>query len=89
MIFCILLTQFDIDVPGKIRFQESDALTAGQSITTVDTPWGVAGVGICYDMRFPEMALIMRQRGAKILVYPGAFNMTTVCVLCLVLLALA
>jgi predicted amidohydrolase len=56
-------------------------LTAGQSITTVETPWGVVGVGICYDMRFPELALLMRQRGAKILVYPGAFNMTTVCLL--------
>mmetsp|Transcript_16984 Transcript_16984/g.28338 ORF Transcript_16984/g.28338 Transcript_16984/m.28338 type:complete len:296 (-) Transcript_16984:187-1074(-) len=68
---------FDIDVPGKITFKESDALTAGQSITTVDTPWGVVGVGICYDMRFPEMATVMRQRGAKVMVYPGAFNLTT------------
>lgn len=61
-----------------MTFKESDALTAGQSITTVETPWGVLGVGICYDMRFPELALLMRKRGAKILVYPGAFNMTTV-----------
>ena len=73
------MLQFDIDVPGKITFRESDALTAGRAVTTVDTPWGVVGVGICYDMRFPELAIIMRQRGAKILVYPGAFNMTTVC----------
>lgn len=72
------MLQFDIDVPGKITFKESDALTAGQSITTVDTPWGVVGVGICYDMRFPEMATVMRQRGAKVMVYPGAFNLTTV-----------
>ncbi len=49
-------------------------------MTTVDTPWGVVGVGICYDIRFPELALVMRQRGAKILIYPGAFNMTTVIV---------
>lgn len=78
LIDCVIAAQFDIDIPGKITFKESDALTAGQALTTVDTPWGMVGVGICYDLRFPEMALLMRKRGAKILVYPGAFNMTTV-----------
>ena len=28
---------FDIDVPGKIRFQESETLSAGNSLTTVNT----------------------------------------------------
>lgn len=68
---------FDIDVPGRITFKESDSLTGGSSATVVDTPWGGLGVGICYDIRFPELAAIMRQRGATILVYPGAFNMVT------------
>jgi omega-amidase len=68
---------FDIDVPGKITFKESDTLTAGNQITVVDTPWGNIGVGICYDMRFPELAQLMRNKGCKLLVYPGAFNMTT------------
>jgi omega-amidase len=69
---------FDIDVPGKITFKESDSLTGGDSLTVVDTPWGGVGVGICYDIRFPEMALLMRQEmGCNLLVYPGAFNMTT------------
>jgi omega-amidase len=68
---------FDIDVPGKITFRESDTLTGGDSITTFSTEFGTIGVGICYDMRFPELAAVMRQRGANILVYPGAFNMTT------------
>lgn len=62
---------------GRITFKESDSLTAGSNITVVDTPWGGLGVGICYDIRFPELAGIMRQRGATILVYPGAFNMVT------------
>jgi predicted amidohydrolase len=68
---------FDIDIPGKIQFRESDTLTAGNDITVFDSPWGKVGVGICYDMRFQEMAAVMRQRGAQILVYPGAFNLTT------------
>jgi predicted amidohydrolase len=28
---------FDIDVPGRIRFQESETLTAGNQLTHVDT----------------------------------------------------
>ena len=31
---------FDIDVPGKITFKESDTLTAGDGPTTFDTPFG-------------------------------------------------
>lgn len=68
---------FDIDVPGRITFKESDSLSAGGSVTVVDTPWGGLGVGICYDIRFPELAIVMRQRGCNIIVYPGAFNMVT------------
>jgi omega-amidase len=68
---------FDIDVPGKITFKESDSLSAGSRVTVVDTPWGGLGVGICYDIRFPELAILMRQRGCNLVVYPGAFNMVT------------
>lgn len=28
---------FDIDIPGQIRFQESESLSPGNSLTTVDT----------------------------------------------------
>eukprot|EP00923_Selenidium_pygospionis_P039057 GHVN01067993.1.p1 GENE.GHVN01067993.1~~GHVN01067993.1.p1 ORF type:complete len:135 (+),score=16.18 GHVN01067993.1:422-826(+) len=34
---------FDIDVPGKITFKESDVLTAGDKVTTFTTPWGILG----------------------------------------------
>ena len=68
---------FDINVPGKVTFKESDSLTAGDEVCVVETPWGLLGVGICYDIRFPELAMIMRTRGCKMFVYPGAFNMVT------------
>eukprot|EP00624_Nannochloropsis_granulata_P003661 evm.model.NODE_28528_length_50078_cov_28.909842.4 len=69
---------FDIDVPGRITFKESDTLTGGDSITVVQTPYGFSfGVGICYDIRFPELAMIMRAKGCALLLYPGAFNLTT------------
>jgi len=67
---------FDIDVPGKIRFQESEVLTGGQTLTEVETEYGKLGVAICYDVRFPEMAMIAARKGAVAMIYPGAFNLT-------------
>ncbi|TLS30923.1 hypothetical protein PpBr36_03040 [Pyricularia pennisetigena] len=69
---------FDIDIPGKITFRESDVLSPGNKVTIVDLPpYGKVGVAICYDIRFPELATIAARRGAFALLYPGAFNMTT------------
>jgi omega-amidase len=68
---------FDIDIPGKITFKESLTLTPGSGPTVVDTDCGRLGVGICYDLRFPELAQIYAQRGVQLIVYPGAFNCTT------------
>ncbi|XP_043210642.1 omega-amidase NIT2-like isoform X1 [Amphibalanus amphitrite] len=68
---------FDIDIPGKIRFQESETLTAGASLTTFSTPWCRVGLGICYDLRFSDMATLYARQGCDLLLYPGAFNMTT------------
>ncbi|KAJ4155592.1 hypothetical protein LMH87_000829 [Akanthomyces muscarius] len=69
---------FDIDIPGKITFKESEVLTAGDDITLVDLPeYGTIAVAICYDVRFPELATVAARRGAFALIYPGAFNLTT------------
>lgn len=68
---------FDIDVKDRITFKESDVLTAGDDFTVADTEFGKIGIGICYDVRFPELARIMVKKGALVLFYPGAFNMTT------------
>ena len=68
---------FDIDVKDKITFKESDVLTAGDEVTLAETEFGKIGIGICYDVRFPELARLMVEEGALMLCYPGAFNMTT------------
>lgn len=68
---------FDIDVKDRITFKESDVLTAGDEFTIADTEFGKIGIGICYDIRFVELARIMVEEGALVLVYPGAFNQTT------------
>lgn len=68
---------FDIDIPGKITFKESDVLTGGNKRSSFNIGDVKIGVGICYDIRFAELALKYRREGCDILVYPGAFNMTT------------
>ncbi|KYQ92883.1 nitrilase 2 [Tieghemostelium lacteum] len=68
---------FDIDIKDKIRFKESETLSPGHSLTIVDIGYCKIGVGICYDIRFPELAMLYQQEGCKMIVYPGAFNMTT------------
>lgn len=79
---------FDVDVPGGIRFMESDSLTGGDRLTVLPgegdpLATGLAqppnlGLLICYDIRFPELALLMQQRlNATVLACPAAFNTTT------------
>ena len=68
---------FDIDVKGKIYFKESDTLSAGNEFTVIKTDLAKIGIGICYDIRFVELSRIMALEGAEILIFPGAFNLTT------------
>ncbi|XP_058227277.1 omega-amidase, chloroplastic-like isoform X1 [Rhododendron vialii] len=68
---------FDINLPGDISFKESDTFTAGDQPTIVDTDVGRIGIGICHDLRFPELATLYQARGAHLICYPGAFNMST------------
>lgn len=67
---------FDIDMPG-MRFRESETLAAGSALTRFRTEYGWIGVGICYDVRFAEMASIAADAGCVAMLYPGAFNMKT------------
>ena len=68
---------FDIDVKGGQRFMESETFTAGDRVTVFDTPFGKLGLCICFDLRFPELARCMALAGARAIVTPAAFNMTT------------
>lgn len=68
---------FDVDIPGGTVFKESAVLSAGRQVTVVANGELVFGLGICYDMRFPELARSMTLKGAKLLIYPGAFGPET------------
>jgi len=73
---------FDIDIPKSashpgITFKESETLTGGSTTTHFETPFGKIGLAICYDVRFPELAIIAARQGCVAMIYPGAFNLTT------------
>ncbi|KAL2927213.1 Omega-amidase chloroplastic [Bienertia sinuspersici] len=71
---CICL---DYHESGDSLFMESDSFSAGDMPTLVDTDVGCIGIGICHDIRFPELAMLYRAKGADLIIYPGAFNMST------------
>ncbi|KMT20719.1 hypothetical protein BVRB_1g006930 isoform B [Beta vulgaris subsp. vulgaris] len=68
---------FDYYESAEALFKESDSFTAGDTPTVVDTDVGRIGIGICHDIRFPELAMLYRAKGADLIIYPGAFNMST------------
>lgn len=68
---------FDIQVEGGQHFKESETLTPGDKCTVFDTEFGKVGLCICFDFRFPELARKMVLDGARLILVPAAFNMTT------------
>lgn len=71
---------FDIDVPGGITFKESISLSAGDKATVFKLgDFGNVGLGICYDIRFPELAQVASRspNNSFAMIYPGAFNTVT------------
>ncbi|RYY47764.1 MAG: carbon-nitrogen hydrolase family protein [Sphingomonadales bacterium] len=68
---------FDVDLPTGESWRESNSYTAGEQPVTVETPLGVLGLAICYDLRFPELFRALSDAGATILAVPAAFTRPT------------
>eukprot|EP01004_Peranema_trichophorum_P007103 NODE_5897_length_952_cov_64.177322_g5265_i1.p1 GENE.NODE_5897_length_952_cov_64.177322_g5265_i1~~NODE_5897_length_952_cov_64.177322_g5265_i1.p1 ORF type:complete len:288 (-),score=33.79 NODE_5897_length_952_cov_64.177322_g5265_i1:25-888(-) len=67
---------FSIDTAG-LKFSEADTLTAGNEIVTFTINSVKIGLGICFDIRYPEITALYQSLGTQILIFPGAFNMVT------------
>ncbi len=52
---------------------EEKHMAAGTSTTLSQTPWGQAGLAICYDIRFPELFRKYALENAGIIFLPSAF----------------
>ncbi len=52
---------------------EDEYMAPGRSLCAVDTPWGPAGLAVCYDIRFPELFRTYALKGVKMVFLPAAF----------------
>lgn len=69
---------FDVQVGDAVGgYQESKFFEPGQDVVVAKTPFGNIGLMVCYDLRFPELALKLRAQGANLLTAPSAFTYTT------------
>ena len=69
---------FDVQVGDAVGgYQESKFFEPGTDAVVAKTPFGNIGLMVCYDLRFPELALTLRAQGANILTAPAAFTFTT------------
>ena len=54
--------------------QESERMAVGNTLfDPIDTPFARLGLGICYDLRFPELARAAALKGCEVMVYPSAW----------------
>ena len=68
---------FDVNLPTGESWRESAAYVAGDTATVIDTPAGMVGPSICYDLRFADLYRALSDAGATILSVPAAFTRPT------------
>lgn len=68
------LHMFDMELDDGPNMKESDTVEPGNSILApFDSPVGRVGSCICFDLRFPELALALKRQKCDIICYPSAF----------------
>ncbi len=68
---------FSITYPDNTTFKESDVLSAGDELGLFETEFGTMGLMICFDIRYPQLAEKLTEKGAKAIFVPAAFNSFT------------
>ena len=68
---------FDVEVGDGNQYLESKTYEPGSKAVIAKTPWGLMGLTICYDIRFPNLFRDLAQAGAKIIFSPAAFTRVT------------
>jgi len=71
------LKLFDVAL-ASLKIKESDSIAPGDGAPpVVDTPIGKLGLSICFDLRFSDLYLDLRRRGAQIVFIPSNFTAPT------------
>lgn len=69
---------FDVEIANGPILKESNSVEAGtELLPPIDFDPFKIGFAICYDIRFPKLALELRKLGANVLTFPSAFTVKT------------
>ncbi|MEP7348758.1 MAG: carbon-nitrogen hydrolase family protein [Sphingorhabdus sp.] len=68
---------FDVALSTGEVWRESSAYRAGDEAVAVDTPIGLLGLTVCYDMRFPDLYSALSKAGVGTFAVPAAFTVPT------------
>jgi predicted amidohydrolase len=69
---------FDVELPDRPPVKESKTTQPGNEILApFDSVLGRIGATICFDLRFPEIALALKRQRAEVILYPSAFTVPT------------
>ena len=68
---------FDAVFSKEESYEESKKFLAGKDLVHTELPWGMLGLSICYDVRFPKMYRKLAKLGCSYLAIPAAFTKTT------------
>jgi deaminated glutathione amidase len=68
---------FDVELATGERYRESRIYRPGETACLASLPWGMLGMTICYDLRFPQLYRTLAKNGASFLSIPSAFTRPT------------
>jgi predicted amidohydrolase len=68
---------FDVDLEDGESYRESATYQPGAAAKLAETPWGMLGMTVCYDLRFPHLYRDLAKAGAELLAVPSAFTRPT------------
>lgn len=68
---------FDVALPNGETWHESAVYEPGTTAQLATTSFGILGLSICYDLRFPGLYRELSRNGAEILCIPAAFTRQT------------
>jgi deaminated glutathione amidase len=68
---------FDVDLANGESYRESQNFRSGDIAVVTQLPWGLLGLTVCYDLRFPALYRALAEVGASFLAVPSAFTRQT------------